>query len=185
MTAAGRTVRRATWLILPVVLAGVGHVAVLKTNFLGALAVPLDGGVRWRGRPLFGANKTWRGVVVMTGSTALASGVQAALARRMRWRHALEMQQSARVNACAAGAIYGVTYCLAELPNSFAKRRMGIAPGARAIRRGWLQYLVDQADSVVGCLVPLRLIYGSTGGELLTAFALGLTIHIAIDAARA
>jgi hypothetical protein len=178
-------VRRAAWLILPVVLGGLGHVAVLKTDFLRSLAVPLDGGARWRGRPVFGANKTWRGIAVMTGSTALASGAQAALMRRLRLRSALEMEDSVRVNAWAVGAVYGLTYCIAELPNSFVKRRLGIAPGARARRGAWLQYLVDQADSVVGCLIPLRLFYGSSGGELVTAFVLGLAIHIAIDRARA
>jgi CDP-archaeol synthase len=181
---AGRTVRRAAWCVLPVVLGGLGHVAVLKTDLLRSLAVPLDGGARWRGRPVFGANKTWRGVIVMTGSTALASGAQAVLARRLRLSRAPEMQ-SARLNPWAAGAVYGITYCIAELPNSFVKRRLGIAPGARAMRGVWLQYLVDQADSVVGCLIPMRLLYGSTGGELATALVLGLAIHVAIDRARA
>jgi CDP-archaeol synthase len=181
MRAAGRTLRRSSWLILPVVLAGLGHVAVLKTRFLNSLAVPIDGGARWRGRPLFGANKTWRGVAVMTGLTALASGIQAGLGRRNRWASALEAQQSAKVNAWAAGAVCGLTYCIAELPNSFVKRRLGIAPGSHAIRRGRIQYLVDQADSVAGCMIPLRLLYGSGAGELFTAFALGMTIHIGID----
>ena len=183
MRAAGRTLRRASWLILPVVLGGLGHVAVLKTNLVASLAVPLDGGVLWRLRPVFGVNKTWRGVVVMTGLTALASGLQAELGRRMGWAIELEVR-SARVKPWAAGAICGLTYCIAELPNSFVKRRLRISPGARSIRFGRLQYLVDQADSVVGCLIPLRLLSRSRAGELFTAFALGLTIHIVIDTAR-
>lgn len=176
-----RTVLRACWLIVPVVVGGLGHVAVLKTNLLPWLAVPVDGGARWRGRPVFGANKTWRGFAVMTGLTALTSATQDALARRYRWPVALEVHQSARVHAWLAGAICGLTYCLAELPNSFVKRRLGISPGMRVRGRGWLQYTVDQADSVVGCLLPLRLMYRSEVGELLTALALGMGIHIGID----
>lgn len=174
-------VRRVTWLILPVVVGGLGHVAVLKTNFFHPLALPIDGGARWRGRPVFGANKTWRGIAVMTGLTALASAMLDALARWNRWTSALELQQSARVDAWAAGAVCGLAYCLAELPNSFMKRRLGISPGARSSRGGQLQYMVDQADSVAGCLIPLRLLYRSDAGELLIAFALGMTIHIGID----
>jgi len=121
----------------------------------------------------------------MTGSTALAGGAQAALGRRLHWRFAMEVQRSVRVKAWVAGAICGASYVVAELPNSFIKRRLGIAPGARAVRRGRLQYLVDQADSVAGCLIALRLLYGSSRAELLTAFGLGLAIHAAIDAARA
>ena len=172
---------RATWLILPVVLGGLGHVAVLKTDLLTVLAVPIDGGARWRGRPVFGANKTWRGFALMAAFTALASAGEAALARRYHWRTPLELQQSARVNAWVAGAVCGLTYCLAELPNSFVKRRLRISPGVRVRRHGWLQYTVDQADSVVGCMLPLRLIYRSEVGELLTALALGIGIHIGID----
>ena len=178
---AGRTLLRATWLVLPVVLSGLGHVAVLKTDLLRALSVPLDGGACWRGRPVFGENKTWRGIALMTGLTALASGTQAALARRNRWTSALDVLQSARVNAWLTGALCGLTYCLAELPNSFVKRQLGIAPGARATRASRLQYVVDQADSVAGCLVALRLLYRAAARELITAFALGITVHIGID----
>jgi hypothetical protein len=174
-------VLRATWLVLPVVVGGLGHVAILKTNLLGFLAVPIDGGAIWRGRPLLGANKTWRGIAVMTGSTTLASGMLAALLRRTRWTSALDVLASARVNAWLAGALSGLTYCLAELPNSFVKRRLGIAPGARATNAGRLQYLVDQADSVAGCMILLRLLSRSHAAELLTAFALGLSVHIGID----
>lgn len=185
MRAAGRSLWRASWLILPVVLGGFGHVAVLKTNIFAPLALPLDGGARWRGHPLLGANKTWRGIVVMTGFTALASAGQAALARRTGWSDASMVPQSAGVRPWAAGAVCGATYCIAELPNSFVKRRLGISPGGRAVSGGRLQYLLDQADSVAGCLVPLRLLYRANAGELLAAFVLGLTIHVAIDVARA
>ena len=178
---AGRTLLRATWLVLPVVLGGLGHVAVLKTNVLSSLAVPIDNGARLRGRPVFGENKTWRGIALMTGLTALTSGAQAALARRNRWTSALDVLQSARVNAWLTGALCGLTYCLAELPNSFVKRQLGIAPGARATRASRLQYVVDQADSVAGCLLALRLLYRAAARELITAFALGITVHIGID----
>lgn len=178
---AGRTVLRATWLVLPVVVGGLGHVAILKTNLLGFLAVPIDGGALWHGRSVLGANKTWRGIAVMTGLTALASGTQAALVRRKRWTSALDLLQSTRVNAWLAGALCGLTYCLAELPNSFVKRRLGIAPGTRATGASRLQYMVDQADSVAGCLVPMRLLYRPEASELVAAFALGMTIHIGID----
>jgi CDP-archaeol synthase len=176
-----RTFFRATWLILPVIAGGLAHVAVLKANALGFLARPIDAGARWRGRPLFGENKSWRGFVVMTGATAVASGSQATLARWNRWKSALQASQGARINPWAAGAISGVSYCLAELPNSFLKRRLRIEPGGQATKRGRLQYLIDQGDSVVGCLVSLRLVYRAAADELLMAAALGMAVHIGIE----
>ena len=178
---APETVVRAAWLILPVVLGGLGHVAALKTNALRFLAAPIDAGAEWNGSSLFGANKTWRGFALMTGFTAMASGLQATLARRYGWTSALRVNQRARASPSAAGAICGLSYCLGELPNSFFKRRLGIRPGARAVRAPRLQYLIDQGDSVAGCLVPLRLIYRSPREELLMAAALGMAFHIGID----
>ena len=49
------------------------------------------------------------------------------------------------------GLALGVTFILAELPNSFVKRRFGIAPGARAERYTLIFTLGDQLDSVVAC----------------------------------
>lgn len=172
---------RAGWLILPVVVGGLGHVAVLKTDVLRPLAKPIDAGARLWGQPLFGGNKTWRGIAVMTGLTALASASLGAVGRRGRWAVAVEVQKSARLNPWAAGAVCGLAYCLAELPNSFVKRRLQISPGARAGGAAWPQYIVDQADSVAGCLLPLRLIYRADAAELVTALALGLAVHIGID----
>src|SRR5690349_3834772 len=39
----------------PVTAAGLAHVAVLKLDLLRPLAVPIDGGLMWQGRPLLGA----------------------------------------------------------------------------------------------------------------------------------
>ena len=39
----------------------------------------------------------------------------------------------------------------------------------------------SSAGSVAGCLIPLRLLYRANAAELLTAFGLGITIHIGID----
>jgi len=45
-----------------------------------------------------------------------------------------------------------------------------------------LQYVVDQLDSVVGCLLALRTFHHPTRGELIGALALGGGLHVAIDA---
>ena len=79
------------------------------------------------------------------------------------------------------GAMLGLGYCAGELPNSFVKRRLGIPAGGSAERLPWLQYAVDQADSVVGCLVALRLVYRAPPTELLLAAALGTGAHVAVD----
>jgi hypothetical protein len=79
------------------------------------------------------------------------------------------------------GAIYGLGYVLGELPNSFLKRRLGVAAGDRSPRFGSLQYVADQVDSVIGCLIALRTFHRPTRAEVISAAVLGSALHIGID----
>jgi len=68
------------WLALPIVAAGLVHLAVLKLDLLpGLRRLPIDGGLTFRGRRLFGDNKTWRGAVVTVGTTTAAAWLLAAI----------------------------------------------------------------------------------------------------------
>ncbi len=171
---------RVGWLMLPVILAGLAHVLVLKSDALRRLAIPLDRGKQWRGRPLLGSNKTWRGVLLMTAGTAVLTHLQSIVGPPRHHRR-LSIRPDYQTRPWIAGSILGLSYCLAELPNSFVKRRLGVAPGAQSVRAGLVQYVVDQIDSVIGCLVALRFLYRPRPGEVALAFVLGSTIHIGVD----
>jgi CDP-diglyceride synthetase len=178
-----RFLARVTWLMLPVIAAGLAHVVVIKRDSLRPLALPLDGGVWWRGAPLLGPNKTWRGVVVMFAVASVTMAMQAALARRSPAVRSFTAIDFGSVDPWLAGGIYGLGYAAGELPNSFLKRRLGIAPGGRSAHRGWVQYVVDQTDSVLGCVAALNLFYRPSGGELAAASAIGAFLHVVIDRA--
>src|SRR5688572_3739635 len=73
------------FLLLAFVMAGVAQTAWFRMPHSAWLAIPLDGGRTWRGRRVFGANKTLRGFVVMVPASAaafvvLASTIDAASA---------------------------------------------------------------------------------------------------------
>ncbi len=176
-----RLAGRVAWIVAPVLLAGLGQVVVLKTGFLASLAVPIDGGLRWRGKPVLGPRKTWRGVVVMSMLSALVAGGQALAARRSARLRAFSRFDYERTNPWLLGCALGVGYCVAELPNSFVKRRLDIAPAGTSERWGWLQYFVDQSDSVAGCLVALRFFYKPSKLETGLAFSTGLALHVGVD----
>jgi hypothetical protein len=63
---------------------------------------------------------------------------------------------------------------LAELPNTFLKRRMGIAPGAQAVIRGVAFHVLDQIDVVFGAWAFLAWVARPTmwrlGGTLGTVY---------------
>ena len=172
---------RVAWIVTPVLLAGLGQVIVLKTGLLAGLAVPIDRGLLWRGKPVLGTRKTWRGVIVMTTLSALVAGGQAVAARHSARLRALSPFDYDRTNPWLLGFTLGLGYCLAELPNSFVKRRLDIAPAGTTDKWAWLQYLVDQSDSVAGCLVALRFFYKPSGLETSVAFSAGLALHVGVD----
>lgn len=171
---------RVTWLILPVVCAGPGHIAVLRAHLFDSLAIPLDGGRRWRGRPLFGPNKTRRGPVLMAGLTAIFTQIRAHAAASHLVRERVPLP-TFRTAPSVAGATVGRGYSLAELPNSCMKRQFGTPAGGHSGHHPRLQYLIDQIDSVVGCAVALLPGYRVAWRDLAPAMALGVAVHVAID----
>ena len=164
----------AVWMALPVVLGGLAHVAVIRLDLLPSLArIPLDGGLTFRGRPLFGPNKTLRGLLVMITATALGSLVLAhlgsvglaAVEPQIRW-------------PLGWGACLGLGYLLGELPNSFLKRQLDVPPGGEALGRGRLLFsFLDQADSLVGVVLVARCITPLPCPVMAWLLVLGLVIH--------
>ena len=68
----------AVFLLVAVSLAGLCQSLWLASPAARAFAAPIDGGRRFRGRRVFGENKTWRGVVVMAPATGAAFAIVAA-----------------------------------------------------------------------------------------------------------
>jgi CDP-2,3-bis-(O-geranylgeranyl)-sn-glycerol synthase len=177
-----RRAERAIWLTAPILIAGIAHVAVITLDLVPALARPIDADRRWRGRPLLGGNKTWRGFVVMPAATAVTVAAQQAIARRSPRLAALAPLHSG-APPWIMGATCGAAYVLAELPNSFLKRRLGVAPGGSASRARIAQYVVDQIDSVIGCAVAIRLFYRIDTADAAASAAIGAVFHVAVERA--
>jgi hypothetical protein len=157
---------RALWLAIPVTLAGLTHVWVMRRGLLSPLArVPLDGGLTFRSRRLFGENKTLRGAVVMSAAAALWISLFDNLERACCLSMGLRLVDAARWPSIPYGALLGAGYIVGELPNSFAKRQLDIAPGAPAAGARSLFWLIDQVDStlavlvILACLTPLSLAF--------------------------
>ena len=146
-------IAQAVWTALPVILGGLVHVAVIRLDLLPGLArVPLDGGLTFRGRRLLGDHKTVRGAVTMIGATTLFVELQAALVARHGW--------SVGVPPLLWGLVLGGGYIVGELPNSFVKRQLDVAPGERPT--GALApvfRLCDELDSLAGVLVCMSAVW--------------------------
>jgi hypothetical protein len=147
----------AVFLVSAFSLAGAAQTAWFATPISRAFAIPLDGGFRLRGRRLFGANKTVRGLVVMVPAAAAAFALLAAAAEdaARAWLWPISLGSYAWLGAWAA-----VGFMAGELPNSLLKRQLDIAPGARPAGR-WAalgHFVLDRLDSGIGMLAALALL---------------------------
>jgi hypothetical protein len=133
------------YLLSPLLLTAAIAAVVQRFDLLATLNKPMDAGRAFRGKPLFGKGKTWRGLVVAVGGCVLGVLVQKHLIGRAA--AAVWLISYERANPFALGVVMGAAAVLGELPNSFTKRRLGIAAGETA--RGWraaLFYVWDQVD---------------------------------------
>jgi hypothetical protein len=154
------------------------HAPVLTFDLFKPLKRPLDAGATVRGQRMFGDNKTWRGAIFMTLGPAMAA---VALARWPAYRDALP-DDVADAPPLLWGALVGLGVVVGELPNSFLKRRLDIAPGTQRRTPGGVALIVlDQGDIVPGvwlCLAPLFVLPVATAA---VAFAAVTAVHLVVN----
>lgn len=168
----------ALWVFLPVLGAFVAHAPVLRWDLLAAWKQPLDGGTRVRGRRIFGDNKTWRGAVVMWAGVL---GATLLLSRWPAWWSRLPAPLQA-AGPLAYGSLLGLGLVLGELPNSFLKRQLDIAPGDRRTSPAGLALVLwDQADFVPAIWLTLLPLWTMSLGQVLVAAAVVTMVHLALN----
>jgi CDP-archaeol synthase len=161
----------AGWVFLPVLGAPLAHAPVLRADIAPALKRPINA-------RLFGANKTWRGALAMTGGTLAAA---LALDRVPAYRRRLPAPVAA-ANPALVGGVLGVASWLGELPNSFVKRRLGIPPGAqRRSPAGFVISVVDQADWVPTAALLLAPVWRMSAREVAEVCALVVAVHVPLN----
>jgi CDP-2,3-bis-(O-geranylgeranyl)-sn-glycerol synthase len=169
-----------SWLLVfvPLLGAAIVHAPILRFDLFPRLRRPLDGGVTIRGRRLFGDHKTWRGALAMfTGIVACA------LVLSLWPWYWQRMPGGIRAAGPLPFAVQlGLGAVLGELPNSFLKRRLGIAPGTqRRTALGMLMAIVDQGDFVLGAWLLLAPLWTMTVTQAAIAFAVVVAVHLAVN----
>lgn len=166
------------WLLLPLLGGAAVHGACMKYGWLAGLARPMDGGRRFRGRPLFGRSKTFRGPVTVAAGSAAVLAVQGEVLHRLGPFAAIELVDYGALPVVWLGALAGAAAELAELPNSFVKRRLGIEPGGttRGLA-GVVFYLWDQLDLLLGYWLVVALAVPPTPLRIAISIAIVGAIH--------
>lgn len=168
----------ALWVFVPVLGAAALHAPVLTFDLLKPLKRPLDGGATLGGRRVFGDNKTWRGAIVMLTGVLLTTALLSLWPRY--WHHLPGGIQDA--GPWVYGVLLGLGVVIGELPNSFLKRRLGVAPGAqRRSAGGLLLSLYDQADFVLAVWILLLPIWTMSVGQAAIVFVVVTAVHLVIN----
>jgi hypothetical protein len=145
--------------VAPLFVGFATHGLCIRAGLLRGFAVPIH-------TRLFGANKTYRGLVAVALGTAAGFAI-------VRPPELVTPASSSRL--ALVGLAVGVMAMLAELPNSFMKRRMGIAPGTQARGlAGVAFHVLDQVDVVFGAWLVLGFLMKPTlprlAGSLATVY---------------
>lgn len=137
---------------IPITLAAILHMVAVRFNLFASLKIPLDYGKTYKGKRIFGDSKTYRGVVLMMLLSILGVYILQLLCSIFEDVNSLNIMRFNQYPGFFYGTLFGLGYTLAELPNSFFKRRKGIPEGKSG---SVLNIILDQFDSVVGCMLLL------------------------------
>ena len=167
----------------PLLLAAIAQGLCIRYDWLSWLKRPLDFGLIFRGKRLFGDHKTWRGLVINLVFCGLGASILGWLQNKdylPDWLFLLNYRNSGYI----VGILLGLGMTLGELPNSFLKRRIEISPGKK---KGGLVgiafFLFDQVDLTIGIWIFLFFLMSPPLLLVLWSFPLTIVLHITVSSA--
>ncbi len=173
--------------LMPIVLAGAANMLFTKSRLYQTHCSPMDGGRCFSdGKRIFGDNKTWAGFfgMIIAGclSQLLWGILSASIIPLGNANELYRFFKNTPLFNAAVGALFGFTYVLWELPNSFLKRRLDI-PSGKTVRgcKGALFFLIDQIDSLLGVVLVLAMLADITPAQYVQYILLGAVTHIALN----
>ena len=135
--------------MLPAYFANMAPVFAAKI-FGNKFSLPIDFGKTYQGRPIFGANKTWRGLIagIIIG---IATIFLQFFLYKINFFHSISILDYSQINLILFGFLFGFGVILADASKSFFKRRANLKPGDK-----WFPW--DQLD-FLGALILICFAY--------------------------
>lgn len=132
------------WVFIPAGLANMVPVFAAHIRALQPYDAPIDFGKTLRGRRIFGAHKTWRGLVVGIVAATLVFWLQQVLVAELSWADWLANGLDySSFPVLLVGPLFAIGALGGDAIKSFFKRQIGIKPGAT-----WIPF--DQVDYIIG-----------------------------------
>lgn len=162
----------ALWFFLPAAIANVMPIFASHWKFLHGFDYPMDFGRTFRGKRIFGAHKTLRGLIVgIIFATFVLWLQQLAVLHFSFIAHITDQVDYAKLPVILLGPLFALGALLGDAVESFFKRRVGIKPGD-----GWFPF--DQIDYIVGGAVATMLFVQLSILQYIWLVFLWLVIHV-------
>jgi CDP-2,3-bis-(O-geranylgeranyl)-sn-glycerol synthase len=161
------------WLLLPAGFANMA--AVFAARLLPQFEFPVDFGKKLRGKRIFGAHKTFRGVVAGTlvGGTIYLVQMQILSAYVNFFPNSQLATFNAQFHMWWLGFVLGFGALLGDMVKSFFKRQIHIAPG-----KSWIPF--DQVDWIIGSLLLVAPLTNVTVETALIAAVIGFFLSLIV-----
>lgn len=156
------------YFILPAYFANMAPVIVKKINIL---KIPLDFNKTLKNKPIFGKNKTFRGLIFGVVFSTIITYMQFQLYNMDFFKNLSLLNYS---NWLLFGILIGFGALIGDLVKSFIKRRIGIAPGNRFLP--W-----DQTDFIFGAFLFTYFLVKPSIAVIATTLLLSFVLHITVN----
>ncbi len=158
---------QALYFFLPSYVSNAAPVIFAQFKWWENLNVPIDQNRTWRNKPIFGKNKTVRGVLCGT-LAGMGIGLLQFLLKDLSFIQPLYLFNYSLTTSLLLGALLGLGEGLGDLIKSFIKRQLALSSGASA-------FPLDQL-SFVGAYILGLLIYTPSLMHTLCIFIFSLGI---------
>jgi CDP-2,3-bis-(O-geranylgeranyl)-sn-glycerol synthase len=163
----------ALWFMLPAAFANAAPILTARIPGLSKWNTRLDFGTHFRGAPLLGSHKTWRGLVSGMIVATLVLWLQQLLAAHTSWAHSFTADiDYARLPTLVLGPLFGLGALGGDALESFFKRRHGTKSG-----KSWFPF--DQLDYVVGALLISLFFVVLSARQYILIIIIWFGLHIA------
>jgi len=166
----------ALWFFLPAGVANMMPIFAARVPQLKHLDAPIDFGKSFRGKRIFGAHKTWRGLVAGIIFGTITLYFQQLLVAHSGWLQSWTSPVDyAQLPTLVLGPLFAIGALGGDAIESFFKRQVNIPPG-----HGWFPF--DQTDYIIGASIASVPFVSLSLWQYFGLVLMWLVIHLAASA---
>ena len=162
----------AIWFLLPAAFANAVPIVAATIPLLKKYDAPIDAGRTFRGHPILGPHKTWRGLIAGIIIATLVLWVQQLLAAQFDWAvYVSGTVDYAALPVLLLGPLFAIGALGGDAIESFFKRQQNIKSGG-----SWMPF--DQLDYIIGSVVISLFFVILTPMQYVWIFIVWFVLHI-------